>query len=87
MLSEEEIKELAKEAEEKGNEYIPLKNQNIYARLQRKGYKDGYKDGFKYAIDVVLNKFKEAHLKEVESQFLSILDGISSWKPESKQGG
>ena len=34
-------------AEEKGNEYIPLQKQNVYARLQRKGYIDGFLEGLK----------------------------------------
>lgn len=46
-----------KEAEEKGNEYIPLKNQNVYARLQRKGYKDGFQDGAEFGY----NKANEWH--------------------------
>lgn len=46
-----------------------------------------YKDGFQDAVNMILDKLKEAHLKEVESQFLSILDGLSSWKSCPKEGG
>ena len=46
-----------KEAEEKGNEYIPLKKQNVYARLQRKGYKDGFQQGAEFGY----NKANEWH--------------------------
>lgn len=52
---------------------------------QHKLYCDGFKDGFNVGMNTVLDKFKEMRLKEVESQFLNMIDCLSSWKTESKE--
>ncbi len=56
-------------AEEKGNEYISLQKQNVYARLQRKGYIDGFLAGLK-AGRPQWHKVADGDLPEKEDVYL-----------------
>lgn len=54
------------EAEEKGDEYIPLKQQNVYARFQRRGYKDGYQQGAEYGYNKKCEETFEMALSQIK---------------------